>query len=188
MNNNLKNKYFIHYYEDGYEDPKETIKQKAQKLIEDSKKPKELVTTKNIIILIIWSLIFNLFKKYGFGMIYICITIIFLIFYNLGERKPWELSAYSVFNQNNQQIIGDINLNNVMNLIGNNNEIINEQIERERRLNEEIEKELHKKIEYNTKSENKKRELKEKAVQKLNSKCLCGSGKKYKNCCLKKNS
>ena len=188
MNNNLKNKYFIHYYEDGYEDPKETIKQKAQKLIEDSKKPKELLTTKNLIIFIIWSLIFNLFKKYGFGMIYICITIIFLIFYNLGERKPWELSAYSVFNQNNQQIIGDINLNNVMNLIGNNNEIINEQIERERRLNEEIEKELHKKIEYNTKSENKKRELKEKAVQKLNSKCLCGSGKKYKNCCLKKNS
>ena len=43
-------------------------------------------------------------------------------------------------------------------------------------------------IKYDTKSENKKRELKEKAIQKLNSKCLCGSGKKYKNCCLKKNN
>jgi len=185
-NNNKSKKYFINYYEEGYEDPDEAITKKAKKLIEDSKKPKEIITPKNIIIFIIWYSLYNLFIKYGFGTIYICISIIILIFYNLGERKSNELSAYSIFNQNNQRIIGDNNnINNVFQFLGNNNEIINEEIERERRLNEEIEEELHRKTVYDTKSENKKRELKEKAIQPLNSKCSCGSGKKYKNCCLK---
>jgi uncharacterized protein YecA (UPF0149 family) len=37
-----------------------------------------------------------------------------------------------------------------------------------------------------TKSEIKKKEMRQKATQSLNSNCFCGSGKKYKNCCLKK--
>jgi len=43
-----------------------------------------------------------------------------------------------------------------------------------------------KKIEYNTKAENRKREIKERAQQPLNSLCNCGSNKKYKHCCIKK--
>ncbi len=39
---------------------------------------------------------------------------------------------------------------------------------------------------YNTRAEIRKREIKEKANQPLNSMCNCGSNKKYKNCCLKK--
>ena len=44
-----------------------------------------------------------------------------------------------------------------------------------------------KKTEYHTKAEIRKREIKEKAQQPLNSTCICGSNKKYKNCCIKKN-
>lgn len=39
---------------------------------------------------------------------------------------------------------------------------------------------------YHTKSEVRKREMKANAKQPLNSVCSCGSGKKYKNCCAKK--
>lgn len=40
---------------------------------------------------------------------------------------------------------------------------------------------------YETKSEVRKREMKATAKQPLNSLCNCGSNKKYKNCCIKKN-
>jgi uncharacterized protein YchJ len=39
---------------------------------------------------------------------------------------------------------------------------------------------------YDTKAEQRKREMKSNAEQPLNSLCNCGSNKKYKNCCLKK--
>jgi hypothetical protein len=39
---------------------------------------------------------------------------------------------------------------------------------------------------YQTKAEQRKREMKNQAEQPLNSMCNCGSNKKYKNCCLKK--
>ncbi len=41
-------------------------------------------------------------------------------------------------------------------------------------------------LNYETKAEIRKREIKEKAQQPLNSLCNCGSNKKYKNCCIKK--
>ena len=48
------------------------------------------------------------------------------------------------------------------------------------RLEEEV------KTVYDTKAEQRKREMKSNADQPLNSMCNCGSNKKYKNCCLKK--
>ena len=39
------------------------------------------------------------------------ITIIVLIFLNLGERKPGQLSAYSVFNPNQERILGSMSPN-----------------------------------------------------------------------------
>ncbi len=39
---------------------------------------------------------------------------------------------------------------------------------------------------YESKAEIKKRESKQNAKQPLNSACKCESGKKYKNCCIKK--
>ncbi len=179
------------YFEEGYEDPEEKQLKEAKKRLEEMEKPfnpLDIITMRNIIIFFIWALIYKLFIDFGFGLIYFFITIILLIFNNLGERKSWELSAYSIFNPNFERIPGSINSNNFNGIlnIGNNNNFIQDNIQQLNNFNNEIENELNRKIEYDTKSENKKRKLKEIAKQSLNSICYCGSGKKYKNCCLKK--
>ena len=154
----------------------------------------DFLNTKNIIIFILWYSLYRLFLKYNFGAVYFMITIIVLIFLNLGERKPGELSAYSVFNPNHERILGSMSSNNFG--IGQNefydefsNNGINGEngaIEHMRQVEREINDELNRKIHYDTKSELRKEYLKTKAEQPLNSNCSCGSGKKYKNCCLKK--
>ena len=180
------------YFEEGYEDPEEKQLKEAKKRLEEMEKPfnpLDIITMRNIIIFFIWALIYKLFIDFGFGLIYFFITIILLIFNNLGERKSWELSAYSIFNPNFERIPGSINSNNfngILNIGNNNNNFIQDNIQQLNNFNNEIENELNRKIEYDTKSENKKRKLKEIAKQSLNSICYCGSGKKYKNCCLKK--
>ena len=179
-------------FEEGYEDPEEKQLKEAKKRLEEMEKPfnpLDIITMRNIIIFFIWSIIYKLFIDFGFGLIYFFLTIIILIFNNLGERKPWELSAYSIFNPNFERIPGSINSNNfngILNIGNNNNNLIQDNIDRLNNFNNEIENELNRKIQYDTKSENKKRKLKEIAKQSLNSLCYCGSGKKYKNCCLKK--
>jgi len=147
---------------------------------------------KNIIIFIIWYSLYRLFLKYNFGAVYFMITIIVLIFLNLGQRKPGQLSAYSVFNPNQERILGSMSSNNFG--LGPNqfyhefsqNSELNSQIEHMRQIEREINEEVNRKIHYDTKSELRKEYLKSKAEQPLNSNCSCGSGKKYKNCCLKK--
>ena len=179
-------------FEEGYEDPEEKQLKEAKKRLEEMEKPfnpLDIITMRNIIILFIWAVLYKLIIDFGFGLIYFFITIILLIFYNLGERKPWELSAYSIFNPNFERIPGSINSENfngmgILNIGNNNNNLIQDNIDRLNNFNNEIENELNRKIEYDTKSENKKRKLKEIAKQSLNSICYCGSGKKYKNCCL----
>ena len=181
-------------FEEGYEDPEEKQLKEAKKRLEEMEKPfnpLDIITMRNIIIFFIWSIIYKLFIDFGFGLIYFFITIILLIFNNLGERKPWELSAYSIFNPNFERIPGSINSENfngmgILNIGNNNNNLIQDNIDRLNNFNNEIENELNRKIQYDTKSENKKRKLKEIAKQSLNSLCYCGCGKKYKNCCLKK--
>ena len=179
-------------FEEGYEDPEEKQLKEAKKRLEEMEKPfnpLDIITMRNIIILFIWAVLYKLIIDFGFGLIYFFITIILLIFYNLGERKPWELSAYSIFNPNFERIPGSINSNNfngILNIGNNNNNLIQDNIDRLNNFNNEIENELNRKIQYDTKIENKKRKLKEIAKQSLNSLCYCGSGKKYKNCCLKK--
>jgi hypothetical protein len=181
-------------FEEGYEDPEEKQLKEAKKRLEEMEKPfnpLDIITMRNIIIFFIWSIIYKLFIDFGFGLIYFFLTIIILIFNNLGERKPWELSAYSIFNPNFERIPGSINSENfngmgILNIGNNNNNLIQDNIDRLNNFNNEIENELNRKIQYDTKSENKKRKLKEIAKQSLNSLCYCGSGKKYKNCCLKK--
>ena len=181
-------------FEEGYEDPEEKQLKEAKKRLEEMEKPfnpLDIITMRNIIIFFIWALIYKLFIDFGFGLIYFFLTIIILIFNNLGERKPWELSAYSIFNPNFERIPGSINSENfngmgILNIGNNNNNLIQDNIDRLNNFNNEIENELNRKIQYDTKIENKKRKLKEIAKQSLNSLCYCGSGKKYKNCCLKK--
>ena len=182
-------------FEEGYEDPKETQLKEAKRRIEEAKKPfnpMDFMNTKNIFIFIIWYSLYRLFLKYNFGAVYFMITIIALIFLNLGQRKPGELSAYSVFNPNNERILGSMSNNNFG--LGpnqfydfNNNGLngLNNQIEQMRQIEREINEEVNRKVHYDTKSELRKEYLKSKAEQPLNSNCSCGSGKKYKNCCLK---
>ena len=182
-------------FEEGYEDPKEAQIKEAKRRIEEAKKPfnpMDFLSTKNIIIFIIWYSLYRLFLKYNFGAVYFMITIIALIFLNLGQRKQGELSAYSVFNPNHERILGSMSNNNfgigqnqIFGELSNNNEL-NRQIEQMRQIEREINEELDRKIHYDTKSELRKEYLKTKAAQPLNSNCSCGSGKKYKNCCLKK--
>ena len=151
----------------------------------------DFLSTKNIIF-IIWYSLYRLFLKYNLAAVYFMLTIIALIFLNLGQRKPGELSAFSVFNPNNERILGSLANNNfslgqnqLFDDFSNNNEL-NRQIEQMRQVEREINEELDRKIHYDTKSELRKEYLKTKAKQPLNSNCSCGSGKKYKNCCLKK--
>ena len=178
-------------FEPGYEDPKESQLKEAKRRLEETKKPfnpMDFLNTKNIIIFILWYSLYRIFLYYNFALVFFLITIIALIFLNLGERKPGELSAYSVFNPNQERIIGfDNNIG-----IGQNpynifldNERINNEIEHRRQIEREINEEINRKVKSDTKSELKKEYLKSKAEYPLNSICKCGSGKKYKNCCLK---
>ena len=179
-------------FEEGYEDPQEAILKEAKRRLEEAKKPfnpMDFLSTKNIIIFIIWYSLYRIFLYYNFSLVFFLLTIIALIFLNLGERKPGTLSAYSVFNPNQERIYGfDNNIDiavgqNPFGIIDNNR--INNEIERMRQIEREINEEVNRKVKSDTKSELKKEYLKSKAEYPLNSICKCGSGKKYKNCCLK---
>ena len=149
----------------------------------------DFMNTKNIFIFIIWYSLYRLFLKYNFSYVYFMITIITLIFLKLGQRKTVELSSYSVFNPNNERILGSMSNNNFglgpNQFYDFNNNGLNNQIEQMRQIEREINEEVNRKVHYDTKSELRKEYLKSKAEQPLNSNCSCGSGKKYKNCCLK---
>ena len=193
-NNNKKTKdsKVFNGFEEGYEDPQEAILKEAKRRLEEAKKPfnpMDFLSTKNIIIFIIWYSLYRIFLYYNFALVFLLLTIIALIFLNLGERKPGTLSAYSVFNPNQERIYGfDNNIDiaagqNPFGIIDNNR--INNEIERMRQIEREINEEVNRKVKSDTKSELKKEYLKSKAEYPLNSICKCGSGKKYKNCCLK---
>ena len=193
-NNNKKTKdsKVFNGFEEGYEDPQEAILKEAKRRLEEAKKPfnpMDFLSTKNIIIFIMWYSLYRIFLYYNFALVFFLLTIIALIFLNLGERKPGTLSAYSVFNPNQERIYGfDNNIDiavgqNPFGIIDNNR--INNEIERMRQIEREINEEVNRKVKSDTKSELKKEYLKSKAEYPLNSICKCGSGKKYKNCCLK---
>lgn len=181
-----KNKYVIKQVEEGYEDPDEALRKEAKRRLEEAKKPfnpLDIVTMKNIGILLIWLIIYKIFLYLGFGLVYFFITIILLIFTNLEDKKIGSLSAYSVFNPNCERIPGTLSLDAFNMGIPRGSGIVNENGDH---IEDEIENELNRKVIYDTKAEEKKRKIKENAKQPLNSLCNCGSGKKYKNCCAKK--
>ena len=73
---------------------------------------------KKLIIILIWIYFYKLFIEWEFGIIYFLCTIIVLIFTNLGKRKPGELSAYSVFNPNFEQLPGTLTSDMIQNGMG----------------------------------------------------------------------
>lgn len=58
--------------------------------------------------LLVWVTIWRLFVYIDFGSLWVVLTGIALIFLNLGERDPTELSAYSVFNKGQWRMPGSL--------------------------------------------------------------------------------
>lgn len=58
--------------------------------------------------LLLWCLIWRLFVYAEFGSLWVVITGIAMIFLNLGEKAPSELSAYSVFNRGQWRMPGTL--------------------------------------------------------------------------------
>ena len=180
-----KNKYEMKLVEEGYEDPQEAQLREAKRRLEEAKKPfnpLDIVNMKNIGILVVWLILYKIFIYFGFGAVYFLFSIILFIFTNLDEKKIGTLSAYSVFNPNCERLPGTLSVDQFH--MGLGGSVITN--ENGQNVEDEIENELNRKVIFDTKAEMKKRKMKEIAKQPLNSQCNCGSGKKYKNCCLKK--
>lgn len=58
--------------------------------------------------LVLWAIGAKLSAIFGVGAIFVLTTIVLLVFCNLGQRKPGEASAYSIFN-NFQELPGQLN-------------------------------------------------------------------------------
>ncbi|EGR34481.1 SEC-C motif family protein, putative [Ichthyophthirius multifiliis] len=111
-------------------------------------------------------------QKYKFGSIFVMISVIVLIFANLDhkERKKGELSAYSIFNDGCQRLLGDggqqmLNQFGIRTNDNNNDQYQDQQPQREVKVPKNIKDWM-------------------KQVSKMGNKpCYCGSEKKYKKCC-----
>ena len=201
-----KNKNKITLVDEGIEDPLEQEIAQIRKEMKEAKKEKPyepINPYKLFVIICIWIFFFRQSINFGWGSVYFMISILVFIFNNLGKRKPWELSAYSVYNRNFERLPGTLSVNDLQPGLNNNNNfgIENELVERELNPTTLQEREelnrlnrinyfnvsTKNEVKYETKFEQYKQNLKEKAAQPLNSNCNCGSGKKYKNCCLKFN-
>ena len=184
-------KYEIRTLEEGYEDSEEAMLQEAKRRLEEANKPfnpLDIINMKNIIILFIWGVLYRLFIYLNFGAVYFMFSIVFFIFYSLDYNKTQKgLSAYSIFNPNQERILGTMTMDNFHPGLGRNRAENEGEFEDNANFgqfeNEFIDRPP---TQYDTKAEIKKRKMKENAKQSLNSICECGSGKKYKNCCLKK--
>lgn len=139
-----------------------------------------------LIILCIWIFLYRQFIHWEFGTVYFFASIIVLIFTNLGKRKPWELSAYSVFNPNFERLPGTLTSEAIQGGLGIVNNMNNTDENEETRLvnNQSNTNNINNQVHSTTYERNKSR-IKENAKQSLNSLCSCDSGKKYKNCCAK---
>ena len=67
----------------------------------------QLIDRRMVIKLMVWLICWFLISYFlQFGSIFFCVSIIYFIFTNLGQRKDGELSAYSMFNDNYERIAG----------------------------------------------------------------------------------
>jgi hypothetical protein len=81
----------------------------ASKMQLPSLKSMSFMTISQTIKLLLWLAVWQAFVYVDFGSFFVVITGIALIFLNLGEKKdPSELSAYSVFNKDQQRMMGSL--------------------------------------------------------------------------------
>lgn len=166
-------------------DYREAIKESRNYDANDSNKISPLY---KLVMLCLWIMGYRLFISWEFGIVYFMITILVLIFTNLGKRKPWELSAYSVFNPNFEKLPGTLSsedINPGMAFLNRRNNEDQDLIDGTLANLNDITQTQTVDRNFNTNFEKQKKLIKEKAKQPLNSLCNCESGKKYKNCCAK---
>ncbi|PRP79412.1 hypothetical protein PROFUN_08173 [Planoprotostelium fungivorum] len=56
----------------------------------------------------LWFLLFFVFIRLEFGVVFFICSLFFLMFSNLGQRKEGELSAYNVFNRGGKALPGQL--------------------------------------------------------------------------------
>ena len=117
-------------------------------------------------------------------------SIIILIFSNLGKRKPWQLSAYSVFNPNFERIPGTFTANDIYPGVNSNVRDINNNSSNTLNTlnNSSFERTDPNDSLVVTAYDKRKKLLKENKKQPLNSVCNCGSNLKFKKCCALKSN
>eukprot|EP01084_Bolivina_argentea_P003777 7111_1 len=131
-----------------------------------------LIDRKVVIKLFIWLICWFLVSYFlQFGSIYLCISIIYFIFNNLGKRKNGQLSAYSMFNDNYERIAGTFD------------GAFYEDMLRGKKSKPTFDG--PKKNKNVTKQKNKRIKHPARLSKSGNIKCPCNSGKKYKKCCMK---
>lgn len=58
---------------------------------------------------LLWGALFYQSRNIGFGEVFLICSCFYLIYSNLGKREEGQLSAYSVFNENFQELPGTLN-------------------------------------------------------------------------------
>ena len=78
-----------------------------------SEEPNEQVFFRFILILklLLWILLWGFFIQIEFGTVFFIVSMFYWVYVSMqaGTRKPWEPSAYSVFNENCEAIDGTLN-------------------------------------------------------------------------------
>ena len=78
-----------------------------------SEEPNEQVLFRFILFLklLLWILLWGFFIQIEFGTVFFFVSLFYWVYVSMqsGTRKPWEPSAYSVFNENCEAIDGTLN-------------------------------------------------------------------------------
>jgi|JI9StandDraft_2_1071091.scaffolds.fasta_scaffold110516_2 hypothetical protein len=115
----------------------------------------------------VWLLLLYLASLAKMGNYFFIVSALYWIFTNLGHLKPGEKSAYSIFNPNNEKLLGTFTGNEWLRPMGNATAA-------EIPSDPEHEKDLAKLADSYYQHQSKMG----------NKPCYCGSNLKYKKCCL----
>lgn len=117
----------------------------------------------------LWCVCWWLFCRLEFGSIFLILSILVAIFHNLSsgasDPKKGKLSAYSVFNKGAQRIAGSMDAEHI-----------------ERQIRHQAAPAVKKGIDLDIGAA-QLAEHPQRKSKMANAKCVCGSGRKYKNCC-----
>lgn len=75
---------------------------------EEIEVPLRIRVIKIVLSFLLWAILFAIFIKLEFGVVYFVISLLVVIYLNTGRRKPGTKSAYSVFNPNVERIQGQL--------------------------------------------------------------------------------